>query len=95
MAKKFNVFNVLDVCKLIDSEISPDEREKYKLRVLSKKDNQIHIFTKKTLSDIQKNTMSSFTEKSENVSVIIRITLILTNSEKIKRRGTLSDAVTF
>lgn len=47
MAKKFNVFNVLDVCKLIDSEISPDEREKYKLRVLSKKDNQIHIFTKK------------------------------------------------
>ena len=43
MAKKFNVFNVLDVCKLIDSEISPDEREKYKLRVLSKKDNQIQL----------------------------------------------------
>lgn len=47
MAKKFNVFNVFDVRKLLDTELPPDEREKYKLRVLSKKNSKIHIFTKK------------------------------------------------
>lgn len=47
MAKNFNVFHVLDVRKLLDAELSENERESYKLRILSKKNSETFIFTKK------------------------------------------------